>query len=167
MPKAQNRGWKDDKAGTIVLAKKKAKRSILQFTLLFFFLQSKPLHVSGYQNHSVRVARGFFWLAQYVTHVRQRKLLPFFSEVKSVFFFCSQEKLSAWIGEKRRKQEFLERGCKQLTFEYLYAAHLNACEACRVVSLDCMWVLSYRVTFAKKEQKSKGDSPGVVVVEEK
>jgi hypothetical protein len=60
MPKAQNRGWKDDKAGTIVLAKKKAKRSILQFTLLFFFLQSKPLHVSGYQNHSVRVARGFF-----------------------------------------------------------------------------------------------------------
>lgn len=60
------------------------------------------------------------------------------SEKCLFFLFCSQEKLSAWIGEKRRKQEFLERGCKQLTFEYLYAAHLNACEACRVVSLDCM-----------------------------
>lgn len=140
MPKAQNRGWKDDKAGTIVLAKKKKQNAAYCNSHYSFFSTVKTPARFWVPKPFSSCSTWLFLTGSVCDPCSSKETPAFFlrSEKCLFFLFCSQEKLSAWIGEKRRKQEFLERGCKQLTFEYLYAAHLNACEACRVVSLDCM-----------------------------
>lgn len=90
-------------------------------------------------------------------HVRQRKLLPFLLRSEKCLF-CSQEKLSAWIGEKRRKQEFLEISNSHLN---IYMQHISM--HVRLAESSLLTACEFSLTESPSQKKNKNQR---VIVQE-